>query len=91
LHRMKYGAVRDVHERDAGLGISSRAHPAFDGDRLVFRRLPGEDFANAELLLFHGRNLPSRSSVSSEVCQLPNRSARNAGAAICPPRALKVS
>ena len=53
LHRMERRAVREVHERDAGLGVAPRAHPALDRDGRVLRRLAGQDRAHVELALVH--------------------------------------
>src|SRR6185295_14736229 len=43
LDRVERGAVREMDEREAGLGIAPRAHPAFQRDRGVLRRAPGEN------------------------------------------------
>jgi hypothetical protein len=53
LHRMEGRAIREMHERDAGLGVAARAHPALDGDGRVLRRLSGQDGANVELGSVH--------------------------------------
>ena len=53
LHRMERRAVRQVHERDAGLGVAPGAHPALDRDRRVLRRLAGQDRAHVELAVVH--------------------------------------
>ena len=53
LNRMERRSVRQVHERNAGLGIAPSAHPAFDRDRRIRRRLAGQDLARAELFLVH--------------------------------------
>ncbi len=53
LHRMERRSVGQVHERDAGLRVAPGAHPAFDRDRRVRRRLAGQDRAHAELALVH--------------------------------------
>ena len=52
LHRMEARAIREVDERDAGLRIAPRAHPAADRDRTIARRAAAEDVAQAKLV-FH--------------------------------------
>ena len=52
LHREKTGAVRKRDERNACFGGAPSAHPAFNGDRLIGRRLAIENLSDAEGL--HG-------------------------------------
>ena len=52
LYRAKTGAVRKRDERNARFGSTSSAHPAFDDDRLIGRRLAIENLSDAEGL--HG-------------------------------------
>src|SRR5580704_3528624 len=42
-----------MHERNPRLRVAPGAHPAFDRDRHVLRRLAGEDLMPAELSLVH--------------------------------------
>ena len=53
LHRVERRPVRYVHERNPRLRVAPRAHPAFDCDRRILRRLAGQDLAPAELSLVH--------------------------------------
>ena len=53
LHRMERRSVRQVHERNARLRVPPGAHPAFDRDRGVLRRLAGQDSAHVALVLVH--------------------------------------
>ena len=50
---MERRAVRQVHERDARLGVAPGAHPALDRDRCVARRLAGQDCADVEIIAAH--------------------------------------
>ncbi len=49
LHRMERRTVGDVHERDAGLRIAARAHPALQRDGVVFRRAARKNVRTSEL------------------------------------------
>ena len=60
LHRVEARAVREMDERDAGLGVAPRAHPALDGDGSVGRRLAGEDGADVECGFGHESRLAER-------------------------------
>src|SRR4051812_14442560 len=55
LHRMKRRAVGEMDERDAGLRVAPRAHPAAHGDRRVLGRPPGEHFTYTQERGFHRR------------------------------------
>ena len=79
LDRVERGAVGEMDEREAGLGIAPRAHPAFQRDRGVLRRAPGEnvgagshngdDMKLRRSILFVHRHLPlARPKAFSEAC-----------------------
>ena len=86
LHRMERRAVREVHERDAGLGVAPCAHPALDGDRRVAGACPARiartlrsrwsmtEGDTARAILSSDQRIASRRGAAAR-CRLPTRPA----------------
>ena len=57
LKRMERRAVGQMHEGNAGLGVAPGAHPAFDRDGPIRRRLAGQNGVYVISRILHGREL----------------------------------